>query len=509
MADIRIRQLPDGGGPVATDYLPIDNGSTRKATIQNVVEIGRPAASQAEAEAGTNPSKVMTPLTTKQAVDFYGLTKAGNLAGLADLPTARSNLGVAIGSNVQAYDAALESISGLTTSADQMLYTTGSDAYATTALTPFARTILDDANAAAAQSTLGLVIGTNVQAFDVDLAAIAALTSAADKLPYATGAGTWAMADFTAAGRALLDDADATAQRATLGLGTAAVKNTGTSIGDVVMREDYQGQRGIYTDSGQTVFARRTVGLSDAVDWHFIRVQNVAGADTTFGFVNSNLKASSIVSATSDRSEWAITGVIQVDAPSNNAQHVGAYFQGLKNADANTWSLATEMRDLVANPTKGSIAFENGMFVAGLDNNNQRVVLHIPIDRHSSQTGTNHWVGRGIWITPDSGNLTVKWGIELKGQFTVGIDLSGVNVAISDSTITMGQNQFIKFLNGYHGSEVAAFGWNSTQQTWVMNGLKLTSAAVTGGIAPALPANPATYFNIHVGGTTWKLPAYS
>ena len=35
--------------------------------------------------------------------------------------------------------------------------------------------------------------------------------------------------DITAAGTALLDDADAAAQRVTLGLGTAATKNTGTS----------------------------------------------------------------------------------------------------------------------------------------------------------------------------------------------------------------------------------------------------------------------------------------
>lgn len=76
------------------------------------------------------------------------------------------------------------------------------------------------------------------QPLDADLTAIAALTSAANKVPYATGAGTWALADLTAAGRALLDDANAAAQLATLGLtATAAEINavdgvtaTGTSL---------------------------------------------------------------------------------------------------------------------------------------------------------------------------------------------------------------------------------------------------------------------------------------
>lgn len=71
-----------------------------------------------------------------------------------------------------------------------------------------------------------------VKTTDAELSAIAGLVSAADRLPYFTGFGAAALATFTAAGRALVDDADAAAQRTTLG----ALGRTGLTSVELVRK---------------------------------------------------------------------------------------------------------------------------------------------------------------------------------------------------------------------------------------------------------------------------------
>jgi hypothetical protein len=86
----------------------------------------------------------------------------------------------------------------------------------------------------ASEKLAASAIGSTVQAYDAKLAAISGLTPAADQIIYWTGASAAAMTGLTSVARTLISQTTQALMRTTgLGLGTAATQNTGTSGGNV------------------------------------------------------------------------------------------------------------------------------------------------------------------------------------------------------------------------------------------------------------------------------------
>lgn len=179
-------------------------------------EVSRAQAAEALLAPKASPTFTGTPAAPTAAA----ATNTAQIATTAFVQTAVASVDL---STRQPLDATLTAFAGQIITADVLPYGSGADIFSTTPLTAFARTLLDDANQAAMQATLGLVPGTNVQAYDAELGAIAGLTSAADKAPYFTGSGAASLFDLSSFGRSLIDDVDAAAARTTLGLGSAAL----------------------------------------------------------------------------------------------------------------------------------------------------------------------------------------------------------------------------------------------------------------------------------------------
>ncbi|WP_234085318.1 hypothetical protein [Azonexus sp. R2A61] len=227
----------------------------------------------------------------------------------------------------QPLDAELTALAALVSAANTLPYFTGAGAAALTTLSAFARTLLDDADAAAARATIGandasnLTTGTipaarvptlnqsttgnaatatklatartingvpfdgtanitisstdaSKQPLDDELTALAALVSAANTLPYFTGAGAAALTPLSPFARTLLDDANAAAALATLGaapLVNAALGGTptvptaaaGTNTTQIASTEFVQAARGASAPVRQTVLT----GPCDGNGW--------------------------------------------------------------------------------------------------------------------------------------------------------------------------------------------------------------------------------------------------
>lgn len=309
------------------------------------------------------------------------LQKADNLASLTDPATARTNLGISATN------------------------------------TPFTPTTgLSSTNVQAAIAELA----AETQSLDPTLSALAGVTTAANKLPYFTGVDAAAVTDLTVFGRSLIDDADAATARTTLGLGSAAVQadtyfalstrtvSAGTGLsggGDLTANRTLS--------LANTAVVANSYGSATQVGTFTVDAQ---GRLTAASNVTVTPAWSSITSKPTTLSGYGITDAQPLDADLTSIAGLAGTSGFLKKTAANTWSLDTStyltgnQSITVSGDATGTgttaiaLTLSNSGVTAGTYNNSATAVSPFTVDAKGRVTGT----GTAVTITPAWGSITGK-----------------------------------------------------------------------------------------------------
>lgn len=187
---------PTQAGGVNADTMTFGGGA-RSATNANTANtiVARDASGNFTASTITAATSFVGPLSSSAVTitggTITGLSTALPIAsggtGASTQVGAQTALGLVPGTNVLAYSVAGAALAGTTAAADTAPYFTGTGTASTYSLTGYMRSLAGSADAATARSNLGLIIGTNVQAYSAELTATAGLST--NGIIVRTGAG--------------------------------------------------------------------------------------------------------------------------------------------------------------------------------------------------------------------------------------------------------------------------------------------------------------------------------